>query len=334
MDPITHFLAAVAVSRAGFNRLTRHAGAMLIVSCMAGDFDWLAALFGPRAFLIGHHTATDSIVGAIVIAIIVAACFTFAGNRPDQPRIAFATALFVCAVGAGLHVLLDFADTYGVKLLWPANPRWYALDALPGFDLLLGFILFAGVAIPMLFRMITEEIGAHPESRGARIGAIIALIAAFGYTGARTVLHTRAVSLLNSRMYQGDAPSDVGAFPDSPSPFHWGGVVMTGDALLRVDVPVAFGTFDPLSAHAFYKPQPSAALDAARQTRTAAVFLNFARFPRATVAQTDSGFRVEITDMRFEVGSPPGRSPLARIDLDPRARVVNEELEFGDLFPR
>jgi len=38
--------------------------------------------------------------------------------------------------------------------------------------------------------------------------------------------------------------------------------------------------------------------------------------------------------MRFEIGSPPGRSMAAVIDLDSRSRVTHEDLKFGDLFER
>jgi hypothetical protein len=38
--------------------------------------------------------------------------------------------------------------------------------------------------------------------------------------------------------------------------------------------------------------------------------------------------------MRFEIGSPQGKSMAAIIDLNPQAHVIHEELQFGDLFQR
>jgi hypothetical protein len=186
----------------------------------------------------------------------------------------------------------------------------------------------------MLFRLVSEEIGEHQRSRSAMTCALLALFLACAYAGGRYILHMRALDVLNSRLYRGQTPSTVGAFPDSPSPFHWAGVVVTGDAWLRVEVPVAFAPFDPFSAKVYFKPAPSAALDAARATPTAALFLSFARFPRATVEQNDRGYHVEISDIRFEIGSPAGKSMTAVIDLDAQARVLHEELDFGDLPPR
>ena len=106
---------------------------------------------------------------------------------------------------------------------------------------------------------------------------------------------------------------------------------MTESTLLSVEVPVITGSYDPFAAKTFYKPQESAALDAARASQTAARFLSFARFPRARVERTDHGFHMEITDMRFEIGSPAGRSMRVVIDLNAEAKILNEQLKFGDL---
>jgi membrane-bound metal-dependent hydrolase YbcI (DUF457 family) len=334
MDPFTHIAASIAASRAGLNRTTNWATPMLIVSGLAADLDWLTALSGPRAFLIGHRTFTHSLIGTAAIAIVTALCFTFAGRKHPTSLIRFSRAFIICTIGALLHVALDLSNSYGVKLLWPFSDHWIAMDILQKFDLWVLLVLVAGILVPMLFRMVTEEIGARQKSRGGASGAILALAIVLIYAGGRFVLHSRAMDLLNSRLYQGAAPVVAGAFPDSPSPFHWGGVIITDAALFRLDVPVVFGVFDPFAAKHFFKPEPSAALDAARATQTARLFMSFARFPRATVTNNDRGFQVEITDMRFEIGSPPGRSMAAVIDLDSQSRVIREELRFGDLFER
>ncbi len=332
MDPLTHIAVSIAASRAGLNRVTRLATPMLIVSGVAADLDWISALISPRAFLIGHRTFTHSLIGTAAIAFLTALCFTLVGRKHSTSPIRFAGALGVCTVGAGLHLLFDITNSYGVKLLWPFNQRWFALDILLKFDLWILAFLLMGILLPMLFRMVTEEIGAKQKSGSGTGGAILALAFVLVYVGGRYVLHTRAIDLLNSRLYQGATPLAIGAFPDSHSPFHWSGVIVTEAALFRVDVPVVFGSFDPFSAKLFYKPDPSPALDAARATNTAALFLSFARFPRARIENTDQGFHVEITDMRFEVGTPPGRSMTAVIDLNSQSQVTHEELKFGDLF--
>ena len=333
MDPLTHIVVSIAASRAGVNKLSRLAMPMLIVAGVAGDLDWFTALAGPRAFLLGHRTITDSICGAAAIAILTALIFTIATRKTSSSPIKFPRALSVCAIGAALHVLFDLTNSYGVKLFWPFNEKWFALDSVAQFDAIILVFLAGGILLPMLFRLVGEEIGAQRRTKGV-FSAIFAFVLVFAYVGARYVLHDRAVTLINSRLYNGAPPVSVGAFPDSPSPFHWAGVIITESNLLRAEVPVLIGTYDPFSAKAFYKPEESAAMDAARASSTAILFLSFARFPRAHVDRNDRGYHIEITDMRFEIGTPPGRSMMAAIDVDENAHVTHEELRFGDLFQK
>lgn len=333
MDPLTHIVVNIAASRAGLNKVSRLATPMLIVTSVTADLDWLAALAGPRAFLLGHRTVTDSVCGAIAIAFLVALCFTIVTRKHISSPINFLRALIVCSIGATLRMLFDLTNSYGVKLFWPFSEKWYALDSISEFDVIILVILAAGILLPMLFRLVGEEIGARKKTRGV-FSAVFVLVLVFTYVGARYVLHERAVTLINSRLYDGAAPLSVGAFPDSPSPFHWAGVIITDAKLLRAEVPVVIGTYDPFAAKPFYKPEESPALDAARASGIATLFLNFARFPRATIEHSDRGYHVEITDMRFEIGTPPGHSMAAVIDLDDHAKVIHEELKFGDLFQK
>lgn len=333
MDPLSHIVVNIAASRAGLNKLSRLATPMLIVTSVVTDLDWLTALFGPRAFLQGHRTITDSFCGAGAIAILTALGFTIATRKHPSSPIKFSGALMVCAVGAALRIFFDLTNSCGVKLFWPLNDRWYALDSISQFDVIILVILAAGILVPMLFRLVGEEIGAQRKTKGV-FSAVFALALVFAYVGARYILHERAVTLINSRLYNGAPPLAVGAFPDSPSPFHWAGVITTETTMLRAEVPVIIETYDPFTAKIIYKPEESPALDAARASATASLFLSFARFPRAHVQRNDRGYHVEITDMRFEIGTPPAHSMSAVIDLDDRAKVVHEELKFGDLFQK
>jgi inner membrane protein len=333
MDPLTHAVVGIAASRTGLNKLTRLATPMLIVSGVAADLDWLTALFGPRAFLEGHRTVTHSLIGTGAIAIFTALVFTVAGRKHSSSPMRFGRALTICLIGAALHVLLDLTNSYGVKLFWPFNQKWAAWDLVAQFDAVILVILGAGILLPMLFRLVGEEIGAQKKTKGV-FSAAFAMFLVFAYAGGRYILHERAVNLMNSRLYGGAPPLAVGAFPDSPSPFHWAGVIITESNLLRADVPVVVGTYDPFAAKLFYKPEESPALDAARASSTAQIFISFARFPRARIERTDRGTHVEISDMRFEIGTPPGHSITAVIDVDDHPRVTHEELKFGDLFQK
>jgi inner membrane protein len=332
MDPVSQILLAIALSRAGLNRATRLAAPMLVSASVALDLDLLTAIRGPRAYLEGRCTATHSVPGATIMAAAVAVIFAIAGRKHATMPIRFGRAFGVCLAGTLIHIALDLCGSYGVKLFWPFSGRWFALDLIAPLDPWLLLLLLAGILVPALFRLITDEIGAKQKSQSAARGAFIALLLVVAYTGGREVLRMRAQQMLNSRFYRGETPTAVGAFPDSTSPFKWYGVVVTETALFRVDVPILGSNFDPTRGQVFFKPEESAALEAARATPTASLFLSFARFPYAHITTSDTGFHIEITDLRFDVHSSGGRAISASINLDPQAKVVNEELEMGSAW--
>src|SRR5450755_2405426 len=190
MDPLTHAVVSIAASRAGLNKMTRLATPMLIVSGVAADLDWLTALFGPRAFLEGHRTVTHSLAGTAAIAFLTALIFTIAGRKHTTSPIKFPSALFICSVGAALHILLDLTNSYGVKLFWPFNQKWTAWDSVAQFDVIILVTLAAGILLPMLFRMVGEEIGAQKKTKGV-FSAAFAMLLVLAYAGARYILHER-----------------------------------------------------------------------------------------------------------------------------------------------
>jgi len=327
MEPVTHAVASLALARSGLNRATRLAVPMLLVSGLAADLDWLSVLGGPTAFLREHRTVMHSVVGTAAIAVATAVVFWLLGRSHPTLPVRLPRAFLACACGAGAHLLLDLTNPYGVKLLWPFRAQWYAWDLAAYLDPWILIFFLLGLLIPELFRLVSEEIGAPPKRRGAQRGAIVALAVVALYLGGRWVLHDRAMEMLRSRLYRGQNPLVVGAFPESASPLNWAGVVETDNALLQVEVPLGPGVFDPESARTYFKPEPSAVLDATRSSAAAREFLAFARFPRASVAKTPEGYRVELSDLRF-AAARDHRGLTAVIELNPQVQVVNEELRF------
>ncbi len=329
MDPVTHTAASLALARAGLDRATRLATPMLLISGLAADLDWLSLAGGARAYLHLHRTATHSLLGTAAIAFALAAMFWWLGRGHPTAPVRFGRAAAVCAAGAGLHLLLDLTNSYGVQLLWPFRTKWYALDLMDSIDPWVLFLLLMGLLLPGLFRLVSEEIGARPKKRGPQRGAIIALALLAAYCGGRSVLHERAMALLRSRLYHGATPLAAGAFPRGASPLTWSGVVETDNTLEQIEVSLAPGSsFDPDLARTHFKPEASPALDAARKSELAQDFLNFARFPMASVQKTDDGYRVELRDLRFSSPLPGRRELVATIDLNRQAQVTHEELRF------
>jgi inner membrane protein len=329
VDPITHTLASVALARAGLEKTTRMATPMLVTAGLAADLDWVSRLGGARSFLHGHRTGTHSLVATAAIALATAGVFSWTGRKHPTAPVRFWPALAVSALGAAGHLALDLPNSYGVKLLWPFREKWYAWDLVNPIDPWILILLLLGLLLPGLFRLISEEIGAKPKRRAPKRGAIVALILLVLYIGARWALHDRALEVLHSRVYHGATPLVVGAFPSGTTPLIWYGVVETDNALEEIEVPLGpSGRFDPDLGRTDFKPDPSPALEAARKSQVGQDFLQFARFPKASVERTDDGYRIELRDLRF-AWPFPGDGFSAVIELNRQFQVVNEELRYS-----
>ena len=326
MEPVTHALASVALAKAGVGRGMRGAVPMLLASGLAADLDWLAYLGGPRAFVSVYRTWSHSLVWTVAIAAAAAGVYVYMRKNAEGQRPRFRTAFLVCLAGAGLHLLLDLGNPYGVKLLWPFSEKWFAWDLLTPVDPWLLFLLAAGLLLPALFRLVTEEIGAKSKRVGR--GAAVALVLAALYLGGRWMLHERAQALLMVRMYHGAIPMAAGAFPQAASPFNWDGVVVTENTIEEVTVPLGpGGEFDPDRSRTYFKPEATPQLEAALGSEVAKRFVAYARFPLASVERIEEGWRVTLRDVRFANGLA-GRGVELEIDVNKQAQVIGDRWKW------
>ena len=145
--------------------------------------------------------------------------------------------------------------------------------------------------------------------------------------GVRATQHANALQQLEVRQYRGGPSMREGAFPTPVSPLRWRGVVDTGNALEIVEVNLLGPRLDSLGSH--FKPASHPALDAARETPTARLFLRRARFPHARVVRSRVGWRVEMEDLRFAGGAGAGTDLAVRIEVDGENKIVEERLRWG-----
>jgi membrane-bound metal-dependent hydrolase YbcI (DUF457 family) len=326
MDPVTHGLASYAFTRAVFPRVTRVtlAGAVLVGTI--ADLDQLSAYVGPSAFLAWYRTITHSVTTAILLAVVFALALAL---LPEQKKDPIKTLLPLFLLVSLLHRAMDLCQNEPVELLWPFRAQSYSLDSIAHLDLWILLILLAGVLLPLLLGLVTEEIGAKSKAPRGRIGAAVALLAVCIYIAARFVLHGNAVALLDSRTYRGELPRKVAAFAESDAPFHWHGIVETERALRDIDVDLMrASSFNPDSSAASYKPETSPALEAARNTEAARRFLQTARFPKASIEKTDTGFRIQLRDFSHQRDAHSQKQVIAIIETDPNGNVLSQELAW------
>jgi inner membrane protein len=359
MDNLTHTLTGIALSQTGLNRKTRFATLALILGSNAPDVDIVTRFRGSITYLEYHRGITHSLLGASALAVVLAALIHIPGRltraKPSAPPLDTRWLFLLCWIAVLAHILLDFTNAYGVRPLLPFSGRWFAWDIMPIIDPTLLALLVCGLGLPLLFRLVSEELGARKT--GYRRGAVFALAAMILLWGLRDFSHRRALALLEANNYGDEPPVRAGAFP-TLNPFSWMGVVETDSAYHVLPASALASDVAAEYAASFRKPQPSPALVAALQTHVGRVFSNFARFPWAQVevisgAQTGSGqggaddntagqpqagagfsgdsqadvdgYEVRIHDLRF--GAESGAFQ-ASIDLDRNLQAHSETFTF------
>jgi inner membrane protein len=328
VDPLTHTATGLFLSRAGLNRFSPHATAILLLAANAPDADVVCAAGGALTYLNYHRHLTHS----LLLIPVMAALPVLVVRLATRKRLPWLPALAISMVGVLSHLLLDLTNIYGIRLGLPFTGTWYRLDQTSVIDFWIWGAALLGVAGPLLSRLVSSEIGARRAS--GRGGAVFALTFLLLYNGTRAVLHERAVAVLDSRLYSGGAPLRVAALPNPVNPLQWSGLVETRDAysLHRVNL---LADFNPAQGFVFYKPEASPVLDAAGRTQVFQEFLRFSQFPywRAIpVPEPEGGTLVEAMDMRF--GSPPAPGFVASAVLDSRLEVLRSAFSFGHAGPR
>jgi len=329
VDPLTHALASYTLKRAAFPRAPRPVTIAMLVAGTIADIDVLSKFAGPSAFLAFYRTCFHSLLASLLFSLLVTLPFLLRKCEPkdEQPS---PLPIFLAALAASvLHLLMDLCQSTGVELLWPFSFRRFALDWLAPFDLWILGILLAGVLLPALSRLVTEEIGAKSKGPRGKLGASLALASMILYIALRFVLHGNALAAIESRTYRGESPRKAAAFPESSSPFRWHGIVETASALHELEIEVGpAASFDPDSAITSYKPEPSPALDAASDTPVAQRFLQAARFPKATVEKTPDGFHITLRAFPYSLAPSSGLRLHALIQTDPSGRILSQELAW------
>jgi inner membrane protein len=331
MDPLTHTATGLFLSRAGLHRLTPRATPILLLAANAPDVDIVTTAGGSLNYLHYHRHLTHSLLAMPVLAIACVALVRGTTRKPVRWLGAFLAAL----VAVGSHLALDWTNVYGIRLLLPFSGAWLRLDLTQVVDLWIWGVFLACLAGPFLARLVTAEItsGKPGGPRHGRGFAWLALLFLLLYNGGREVLHARAVATLNARLYGGQEPTRVAAFPDL-NPFLWRGLVETPEFYRMQAVDLA-GIADSTPPATYPKLPANAAMQAARDTPVFRTFLGFSQFPlweEGPTEEPEGGKQVSVLDLRF--GTPQEPAFTASAILDRRGAVVETKFQFGAARPR
>jgi inner membrane protein len=323
MDNLTHSLTGLMLARAGLDRFTPRATLILMLAANAPDIDVVSLMAGADKYLHYHRWLTHAIVLAPVMALLpVLIAWIFRRNH----KIRWLPAYLISLIGVATHLLLDWTNFYGIRLLLPFRQTWYKLETTAIIDPWIWTVLLLACLGPLLSRLVSSEIGARPAK--GRGGAIAALAFILLYNGTRYTLHERAVALQEGRVYDGATPRRVSAQPSALNPMLWRGLVETDSAFIVQTVNLTTD-FDPGAGRQFYKPEQTPAMQAAAQTEVFRNLMDFSDFVlwRATPAPEPAGAQqVELIDLRFS--APPAPRFTAMAIVDSQLHVIRSWFAF------
>lgn len=136
MDNLAHSLVGAWMAEAGLKRRTPLATVTLVVGANLPDLDGFASLAGSDTSLLLRRGLTHGVLAVAVLPWMLAGAVML-GDRylrrrrhPEKQPARFWPLLALAYVSVLSHPLLDWMNTYGVRLLMPFDGRWFYGDAL------------------------------------------------------------------------------------------------------------------------------------------------------------------------------------------------------------
>jgi inner membrane protein len=304
MDNIAHTLTGAALGEAGLKRFTGLATPALLVAANIPDLDVLGMVF--RENLAWRRGWTHGPVALVALPALLAVTLLLfdrwqarRGTRPAQRApVRFRPLLLICVVGALSHLLLDYLNTYGIRLLMPFSERWFYGDILFIVDPWIWLALGLGVRASRRRARVHD----HAHAEGAHRPAVGALLGVAAYCTAMGLLGRGAEDVVRDELRAAGhvPPSRVVASPVFADPLRRAILVETAEGLRFGDIRwspwprLELGTLvvDPHMA------DPAIARAAAQDERFSD-YLYWSRFPFAEIEETSAGTRVTINDARY-----------------------------------
>ncbi len=310
MDNLAHALTGLAMGHAGLKRRTPLALTTLALAANAPDIDIVVVATDTLAVYFRRgwtHGPPAMLLLPVVLTLLVVGFDRLVRQRrpAPPPPVVPREVLLVAAIGTWSHPLLDYMNSYGIRLLMPLSGRWFYGDALYIVD-------------PWLYLLLGVGVWTAWKSRGASTTGVwaarVGLLAASLYVAAMygSNLWARAVVTEGlARAGRGDARFMV--TPVAVNPFQREVLVDLGDRYEK-----GFVTFAPLprfrpAGYGVEKHADDPAAQAAAATPLARQYLTWSRFPFFVVEQTADGTVVHLNDARYS--GPSGRDGWAGLRI-------------------
>ena len=335
MDPLTHTLVGANLGATRLGDRTRLAAAALVLGANAPDVDAVLYLVGDSDFALYFRRGwTHGVLALLLLPLLLAGLLLlYARLRPDASRpVNPRWLLLLSAIGVWTHPILDWLNTYGIRLLMPFRGTWFYGDSVYIMDPWLWLILGTGwllgrrasvvtVALWLFFTVAIVRVvnGRAPEylvviasvaaillvalllppRKHARLAATAATLVAMLYIGTRVTLSAQTEKRVRGALERTDVPSveRLMVSPDPLQPLRWGFVAETGSSY-------RFGRYDwrgdalVVDPERIPMPVPSAAFEKAKEDPNVCGFVTWWRLPGYRIEQSGGQTRVLLFDAR------------------------------------
>lgn len=296
MDPVCHSLAGLTMGQAGLRRRTPLALPTLVLAANAPDID-VITMATTDVWMYYRRGWTHGPIAMVVLPLVLTGLM-LAWDRlvrqrrtPGAPPARPAALWWLAVLGTLSHPLLDFMNSFGIRLLMPFSTTWFYGDALYIVDPWLYAILGAGAAIAFL-RWRRPD-GGVPAARRALLAAAV-YVAAMFLSGQWARQEVQAGL---SRAGRGEARFMV--TPVIANPLRREVLIDLGDRYEK-----GFVDFTPAphfrpAGYGIEKRDADPMAQAAAQSPLGVQYLSWARFPFFVVERTLTPPRVQLNDARY-----------------------------------
>lgn len=135
MDPIAHTLVGATLAESGLKKWSAYATTTLVIGANLPDIDVVANVGGLDASLYFRRGWTHGILALLVLPLVLAATVWLwhhwrGQHQQHAPQFRWSAIVALSFVAVWSHPLLDWLNTYGVRLLMPFDERWFYGDSL------------------------------------------------------------------------------------------------------------------------------------------------------------------------------------------------------------
>lgn len=300
MDPLTHALSGAVIRNLGFRG--RASLAVLVISSVAPDVDFLTRLLGAEALLRYHRGITHGILALLVVPMTIGFLFRKSNGG-------FLYFWFLATIGYGLHIALDLTDHHGTRLFAPLDWGLYSADL----TFMMDPYLIGGFALSLLVAWLVRE-----RVRAVAFATMAMLVL---YLGVKHYYHDRTEEFLRASLDEYVIEKVV----PMPNDF------MRWWFIARSDEDIKTGFADlftrSIYVHKTYPDNgPDSVVERSKTAKVVKNFIYFAQYPYAEVYTSGGKHIVKWRDLCY--GYAPRERFTATVVMDGQGRLVSSGLKF------